>query len=631
MGKGATPRAIRPADLRSSVLVLGADRKEAFGRSLAKAFGTAIRFLQNPNGSDFQDAELAVGISRAGDRDEQLGFAASTRGSGLPALGVILGAGEALIGPLALPGRAGCGRCAWERLTAAAASAEVDSEPATTESLGDLAEAAAPLLVREIRSILRRGPEASRLLGQILAIDGEGATWSLHRVIPLSRCAVCGGAAAFPPAQRKTVRLSPADPPEKVLAALAGWLDPRTGVVSRFVVEPNDAGPDLPLVATAAPPHVVEEDGSLRRLPIGWGKGLTLSGAILSAVGEAIERYAPSLPDPARIVWERPEDLDGEVLDPRDFALYTGAQYAREGFPYVRFDPGVRHPWVLGRWLGSEAPVWVPAIFTFLSLELRRENLICQGTSNGLAAATDAEEAALRATLELVERDAFMAAWLTSTPGRPVEIGDDPLLRRLLNGLAALGATIELYVLPTSACGTAALCLALGDGERYPGVTIGLGADLEPRAALLQAMLELAQTGPHLRRMMRSNALQVPGDPREVREMLDHASYYFPAERAAAFDRLRGGGPPVALGDLAREAPPRSLASCAAALAAAGIRVALVDVTSPDVATGPFHVLRAVSPDLQPISYGHGLDRPPVEHIRARGLASEIPAIHPIW
>src|SRR5215510_1265086 len=169
---------------------------------------------------------------------------------------------------------------------------------------------------------------------------------------------------------------------------------------------------DLLIIATTAPPHIMDENGSLRRLPLGWGKGLTVSGAVLSAVGEAIERYAASLPDADRIVWERPDDLDEEFLDPRTFALYSDAQYDAAGFPYARFDPGVRHPWVLGKWLGSGAPVWLPAVFAFLSLTLQPEHLICQGSSNGLAASTDPDDAARRATLELVERDALMAAWL---------------------------------------------------------------------------------------------------------------------------------------------------------------------------------------------------------------------------
>ena len=110
--------------------------------------------------------------------------------------------------------------------------------------------------------------------------------------------------------------------------------------------------------------------------------------------------------------------------------------------------------------------------------------------------------------------------------------------------------------------------------------------------------------------------------------MIHHAAYYFPVERAIVFDRLRNSEAPIALLDLAQGGPVRSLERCAEA---ASVRVALVDVTSPDVATGPFHVVRAVSPDLQAISYGYGFERPPVKRIQARGLASQIPPICPIW
>jgi thiazole/oxazole-forming peptide maturase SagD family component len=495
------------------------------------------------------------------------------------------------------------------------------------------ASAAGPALVRELRAIIRQGPERSSVIDHVLAVDLENRDESLHRVIPLSRCAICGGAARFPQTPPATPRLSPDDSPEVVLDALAGWVDGRTGVISGVFLEPSgEMALGAPFIATAAPPHVMEA-GSLRQLPIGWGKGLTVSGAVLSAVGEAIERYAASLPDPERIIWERPDDLGAEFLDPRTFALYTDAQYDSDDFPYARYDPGVRHPWVRGRWLGSDAPVWIPAVFAFLSLTLETEHVICQGSSNGLAASFGSDDGARRAALELVERDALMSAWFLGCPARRVELDDtlDPLLGGVIDGIEGLGAVVEVYVLPTSACGTTVLCLGLGDGERYPGVTIALGADLDARAALQQAVLELGQTGPHLRRMMQSSAVPVPPNAASVREMLDHAAYYFPLERAQAFDRLRGNVAPIALRDVAKQGPSSSLTACVSALDAAGVRVAVVDVTPPDVATGPFRVVRAVSPDLQPISHGYGLERQPVRRIRDRGLASNVPAIHPIW
>ena len=564
--------------------------------------------------------DLAVGVHSSGDLKGRRSYAEWAQRTATPALHVVLGGTETLIGPLALPGVSGCGYCAWARMFAAGVYRN-KQQSAASDPVGDVA---IPLLSREISAILKK-PKTSRLLQQVLAIDAGSGNVSIHRFIPLAHCPVCGGASAHPVSEQQHTELSAEDDPGAVLNALAGWVDPVTGVLPRIVVEkPSETGLELPIVVTVAPPHVVEDSGELRRLPVGWGKGLTLSGAILSAVGEAIERYAPSLPDPARIRWAPAAELDGPYLDPRNCSLYRDDQYDGEGFPYTRFDPKVLHPWVLGRWLQG-GPVWVPAIMTFLSLTLWREHMICQGTSNGLAAANTLERAALRATLELVERDAFMTAWLTGSRGTPLMIDGESELQEIVAGIEALGAMVELYSLE-SACGTTVLCLALGDGRRYPGATIGLGTDLDPQSAARQAVLELGQTGPHLRRMMLSGAYQVPGAPHQVREMLDHAAYYFPAERASAFDRLRSTASRVSIGTL-----PVTKRSLADELRNAGIRVALLDVTSPDVATGPFRVVRAVSPDLQPISYGYGLDRAPVERIGARGVAVDVPTIHPIW
>ena len=199
-----------------------------------------------------------------------------------------------------------------------------------------------------------------------------------------------------------------------------------------------------------------------------------------------------------------------------------------------------------------------------------------------------------------------------------------------MEGIERLRASVEIYGLATSVCGTTILCLALGDGDTYPGVTFGMGCDLDPDLALRQAILELGQTGPALRRMMRANTLVAPPTPNAVREMIDHAAYYFPHDRAAVFDRLRGNDARQLLGELPRGSA-RSLANCALELKDAGVRVALVDVTSANVATSPFCVARAISSNLQPISYGYGLDRKPVKRVSRMELAAEIPPINPIW
>jgi ribosomal protein S12 methylthiotransferase accessory factor len=594
---------------------------------LSKAFHGAC-FFSLPCGPDFQTVDLAVGIFEGDDARGMLSFAQLAHEAAVPSICVALAENEARIGPLTLLGRPGCARCALERMIAASDGQFSPQCPPTLQ----VSRVSGPLLVRQIRAILRQGFEESSLLDHVFIVDVQTRNITLHRVIPLSRCLICGGAEAFPKYGHTPFHLSPQDSPDVVLGALMGWVDQRTGIVNGVFLDSPDDDLGLPFVATAAPPRILNENWSLHRLPLGWGKGLTISGALLSAIGEAIERYAASLPDARRVVWRRPDELDGEYLDPRSLALYTPAQYKREDFPYVQFDPSFHHPWVLGRWLGSNSPVWIPAVFAFLSLSVRPEHFICQGTSNGLAAWTDFEEAALRATMELVERDAFLTAWFNACPGQPILLDAtlDPLLRQVLEGIKALGAIVEVYTLPTSLCGTTVLCLALGDGDQYPGATIGLSTDLDPRSALRQAVLELGQTGPYLRRMMRSKVLPVPPSIPSVQELLQHAAFYFPRDRSATFDRLRSNETPIPLCDLDLTRS-RSLKNCASELSQSGIRVALVDVTSADVATGPFQVVRAVSSDLQPLWYGYGLERLQQQRIRDLNLAPGLSVIHPIW
>ncbi|HEX5604181.1 MAG TPA: TOMM precursor leader peptide-binding protein, partial [Pyrinomonadaceae bacterium] len=388
-----------------------------------------------------------------------------------PSLSVDIRINEALIGPLTLANRAGCWRCAFERITAARGNSETEG---SLQSLDEISEKITPILIREFQAINTEGLEQSSLVDHVLAVDLSTLDESLHKVIPLACCDVCGGAAAFPVIDQRRVRLSTEDSPEIVLGALEGWVDRRTGVISDLFIEPpDDPRVSLPIIAKAAPPHVMEKDGSLHRLPAGWGKGLTISGAVLSAVGEAIERYSASVVNPEKIVWKRPGELEEDFLHPRDLGLYSDEQYDRDDFPYVRFDSNISHPWVLGSWLNNSNPVWLPAMFVFLFIELHREQLIAQGTSNGLAASTDRDDAALRAILELLERDAFMSTWLTAAPTQRIQLDDtlDPLLRTVLEGIETLGATVEVYRLPASVIGTTVLCIALGDGDQYPGVT----------------------------------------------------------------------------------------------------------------------------------------------------------------
>jgi ribosomal protein S12 methylthiotransferase accessory factor len=258
-----------------------------------------------------------------------------------------------------------------------------------------------------------------------------------------------------------------------------------------------------------------------------------------------------------------------------------------------------------------------------------QEAAFCQVTSSGLAAGATFDQAALHATLELVERDALMLTWLSERPARRV-ILDQPLeegLARIVESIQRRGACVELYLLNAGIDIPVAVCAAFGDGTSWPGATVGCGADLDPRIAIRKAILEQGQTGPGHARLLVEGRAGIPAGETAVRSFADHALYYLPSERSRAFDSLRRAhSEPLRYSALA--APPDSgLSACLCRIAAAGIRIAAADVTPPDVALLPMRVVRAVSPGLQPLHCGFGMERLPCARLRSAGWRN--PQIHP--
>jgi ribosomal protein S12 methylthiotransferase accessory factor len=127
---------------------------------------------------------------------------------------------------------------------------------------------------------------------------------------------------------------------------------------------------------------------------------------------------------------------------------------------------------------------------------------------------------------------------------------------------------------------------------------------------------------------MAEGSAAIPGTAAEVRSFAQHALYYLPPERASAFDFLRAGGAASCLYSRLDELPgDGGIDACIGRLSAAGMRVAVADITAPDVALLPMRVVRAVAPGLHPIHCGFGMERLDNPRLRRFGLRNH--NIHP--
>ena len=549
---------------------------------------------------------------------------------------------DAVLGPLVVPGDSACWECYRLRRLANAdnppAALAIEAEllrapppPRRRSYLAPMSALLGDLVALEAVKVLTEYVP-SELVGRTLVQNLISYQTSLHGLVPMPWCPVCGGAARRPrpreggPGSSSSLDV---DDPAELRDRLAGWVDERTGPI-RLLTLATAAAPEPEVPATASAYLAPYTDGHRLDHPeIASGKGLTKIDALRSAVGEAIERYSAARYRREELTRADAMSLKRSYVDPRDLCLYDDDQYARPDFPYSRYEATQPIDWAEAHWFDTGEDVLVPALLTYLNFESDHGAHFCQVTSNGLAAGATLEDASVRALLELVERDALMLTWLAHRPGRPLSVnGQLPSqVTEALRQLKPLGVETKLALLDVGISIPVVACLGFGDGESWPGVTLALAADTNPLVAATKAILEHGHVGPYIRREMRDQTHPVPAKAEAVRSLLDHALFYSRPERADAA-RFLLEGDPISLGDLPRIDGDRG-DLCRRALAAAGVRVAIADVTAPDVAGSPFRVARALGVHMQPIYFGYGLERR--ANPRLRALAAELNEMpHPL-
>ncbi len=322
-----------------------------------------------------------------------------------------------------------------------------------------------------------------------------------------------------------------------------------------------------------------------------------------ASIGEALERYSASFVPPERVVVDSADKLPGAV-DPGRFALFHDTQHADPSFPFRPFSRDAVVSWVDGFALPHGNPAYLPVQLAFMAWGRRApaEDPIAYTTSSGLACAPTLEEAVFTGLLEQIERDAVMLAWYDRLSLPLLDWSQDPELARLdaryfaPTGLRYSAVDLSIFFgIPT----------VLGVVHGAPGVlgALGVGAACAPtvgvawRKALAEAFA--------VRRWVRDHALERPEDVErpadEIRGFDGHTMFYAHPDRAVRAAFLDDS--PERRDTREVEALPGSdvlerIEMACDRLAQHGVSAYAVDVTSPDVGSGGFRVVRVIAPEL---------------------------------
>lgn len=342
--------------------------------------------------------------------------------------------------------------------------------------------------------------------------------------------------------------------------------------------------------------------------PVGGSVGPDAEHTELLALAEAAERHVAGVVDRSRLTPASMVELGERALDPRRFVDY--ARWQHEAFPELQpFSENERRLWAsVHDRDGSTFQVLADLVFYPFGRSDRRRHT--SASSSGVAAHTTLREACASAVAELVERDAFMRAWLSGRPATRVLNWESSAPASLVGPLVEAGWTVE--VLQIAPGPTQPVLLAFA----RRGCQIALGSSSgTPQVALRKSLAELWSTTTR-----ESEIATAPERPEDVASPRDHALFALAGRLSAIPDFLHAGDREIAFADLAPElAWPEELY-----FYEWDFRL-----------TRPFYVVRAFAPSLVPISFGYGEEpygRPDVAAIvgdRLPQSLADAPEPHP--
>ncbi|WP_432967439.1 TOMM precursor leader peptide-binding protein [Dactylosporangium sp. CA-233914] len=424
-----------------------------------------------------------------------------------------------LIGPHFLPGETGCWECLrrrWTENQPVLAYLEHTVDPARA-SIPATVAVAAGLLAAELPVLAAHG-RSPRLTGRLVTYDTVALTGEGHDLVRQPHCPACGS----PPDAGARIELAPspvtvsADGGSRAAAAettyrrLAHHVDRYLGVVNRL--EPmEDYHNGLTYSYGAGHNFALPRGPAMLRTNLrglSGGKGRTEVQAKVSAIGEAIERYAGVWRGDRAVLRAAWPEV-AHAVHPRDLLLFSEAQYAarepRGHFHRVPSRLADDQPidWTAAWSLTFDEPRALPAAYCWYGHPDLVDADVCGADSNGCAAGASLEEAILQGLCELVERDAVALWWYhrSRLPGVDLASFADPWIDalcefypgRLGRGLWALDLTADLGV---------AVYAAVSPRLDRPveDVLVGFGAHPDPAVALGRALAEVNQFLPMVAR-----------------------------------------------------------------------------------------------------------------------------------
>lgn len=335
------------------------------------------------------------------------------------------------------------------------------------------------------------------------------------------------------------------------------------------------------------------------------GFALSLDLALIKCIGEGLERHSVQIYRQSDFSVATLRDLAGQVaLDPATVVAFSERQ--RQQSPQVRLSSTKAHSWTSAVQLFTGEPILVPAQLIYLSYTfLPDEPVITFPITTGAAGGGTTAAAIARSIYEIIERDAFMIAYLTKLHVPRVDLArlDHAPTQALLRSLDryhlepfVFDITLDLPV-PTF------MAVVIDRTGIGPAVSVGLKSHLHPYEALYGALLESQHPRGWIRREAAKLGKINRRPTRPIITLAQRGLAWYPTSRIKHLNFWLSQHPTPfrwtehdeILSDKAQ------VLRLVEVLRDARMRVIVKDITPAHLEPLPYRVIKTLIPELQPL------------------------------
>lgn len=333
------------------------------------------------------------------------------------------------------------------------------------------------------------------------------------------------------------------------------------------------------------------------------GCGASWEHAVLTTIGETIERYCPSIYNLEEATYASYRELGKPAVHPSEYALFHEEQYKfyeEEGYQMYRFTEDRKLHWFPCKDLTTGKESYVPGAFIYLPWT-GEDEWININTSTGLAAHSDFYRAILLGLYECIERDSFTMTWAHNMFREKIRITGE--IQDYLDNLFPTSYEWHFFDINYDLGVPAVFGICFGQADFGPFVAVGTSARGTYGEAFKKVTQEIGQAVSYFRYLLAEKKDWHPTDDfNEIQNFEDHSIFYLKRpELQHAFDPWRNAKPTKKI-DLHEPAPAggtkAELQGLLKLFRRKGYNVLVRDLTLPDVRDCGYYATSTFVPQL---------------------------------